>query len=217
MLLNIKLILFFYFFLHLSENAFSQYLPDQMIYLTSDSVLITGKQSSNDQLPGAGLVRVKDKVGKYSDFTLGINSAIVRTNNPIFEFFIGDNPTDIGTLSIRRNYHDNTSLGSRLLIWDRDNIGNLELSAANLHNGIAEIKLNSIQNNSLLNIVNDQQSGTIEIKVGSNVVGKFNEFGMQLKAYTSQERDILTNVPIGTTIFNSSEGLNQVWNGSIWN
>lgn len=207
-----SIMLLFNSFAGLSQNNINY-----KINLSSDSVVITGKQSFEDLLPGSGIIRIKDLQGKYSDFTHAPQSTIIRTNNPIFEFFIGDEPTDVGTLSIRRNYHDQNSLGSRMLIWDRDNSGNLELSAAQLHNGIAEIKLNSNQQTTSLNILTGQMSGTVEFKIGSNVVGKFNQFGLQLKAYTTTERDNLTNVPVGTTIFNSTLGINQVWNGTAWN
>lgn len=195
----------------------SQLIPSQSVILTSDSVVISGKQNENDILPGAGLIRVKDQEGKYSDFTHSAQGTVIRTNNGIFELFIGDEPTDIGTLSLRRNYHDQNSLGARMFIWDRDNVGNLELSSAELHNGIAEIKLNSNLSGATLNIVNEGSEGTIEFKIGNSVVGTFNQYGMQLKSYTTEERDNLVSVPIGTTIFNSTLGINEVWNGTAWN
>jgi len=213
----IKFLILFIIIIFCKVIVLSQNNPDQLILLSSDSSVITGKQSFEDIMPGSGIIRIKDLQGKYSDFTHSPQSTIIRTNNPIFELFIGDEPTDVGTMSIRRHYHDQNSLGSRLLIWDRDNSGNLELSAAELHNGIAEIKLNSNQQTTSLYISNEQMSGTVEFKIGSNVVGKFNQFGLQFKAYTTMERDSLTNIPVGTTIFNSTLGINQVWNGTVWN
>ncbi len=195
----------------------AQFRPDELIFLTTDSVVITGKQSSGDILPGAGLLRIRDLQGKYSDFSHSAQGTVIRTNNSMFELFIGDEPTDVGTLSLRRNYHDQNSLGARMLIWDRDNSGNLELSAAQLHDGIAEIKVNSSQQATSLNIINGQLSGSVEFKIGSDVVGRFNQFGLQLRSFTSSERDNLANVPVGTTVYNSTLGKNQVWNGTVWN
>ena len=189
---------------------------NKKIIFSQDSMISMGIQGDLDLRPGAGVVRVSDPDGNYSDFTHSVNGAIIRTNNNIFELFIGDNPTDIGTLSIRRNYHDNFSLGSRLLINDRSESNSIEISSENLHNGEGVIRLNSAINGGQLIIDNTQPNSSIKIKISNSIVGTFNTMGLQLKHYTTNERNDLINVPIGTTIFNISLGVNQVWDGNEW-
>lgn len=131
--------------------------------ILNDKVSI-GIQQTGDYKPGAGIVHVEDNEGKYSEFTHYQYGTTIRTNNKIFEFFIGDTPSDFGTLSIRRNAAGNTAYGARLQVRDRDDIGGLELNSALLHTGISSLLVDYNYNGGIFEINNSQANGKIKLK-----------------------------------------------------
>ena len=158
--------------------------------LTNEGNVNVGVQSSLDQNEDAGVFRTLDGDGNYADFTHYQYGPTIRTNKNIFEFFIGDSPTDYGTLSIRRNTPGVGAYGARLQVRDRDDIGGVELSGVNLHAGSSHLIVDFGYNGGIFDIKNDQTNGVIRFYCDSINVFKIDKIGLYLET---------TKLGVGTT------------------
>ena len=192
---------------------------------TGQGEVVIGKQIQSDIKPNAGFVRAYDADGNYVDLTHYQYGATLRTNKTILEVFVGDEPTSPGHFSVRKNlgYNGATRYGCIIHARDVADIFSVSLSAKDAHLGVAAMGVTQESNtgteypNLNLKIENFQNNGTIEIKVSGNSVGKFTKHGFIYPKYSTAQRDALTGVEIGVTIFNTTTGHNETWNGTSWN
>ncbi len=213
-----KMCFVWFCFLNNYFTIYGQALLDKRILFSELNKIETGIQlpGNGGIKPGSGNVRLNMNSQDFSGFTHYQYGTTIRSNVSLVTFGINDQSIGTSTLSLKRNTLNNSNYGTRIQVRDREDIGGVEFNAGFLEFGDAEIKLDYFIDGGVLFIENTRPDGLVILRNENRIVGTFNAFGFQYPEYTTFERNNLVNIPIGTTIYNSSSGMNEVWDGASW-